>query len=480
MLLLAMVALFVALIVTILDGNWRTGLMVTLMIGFLQDPLRKLTPGQPSQMAGLVLIAFLLSALVLYDQRRSFQMRSMFWTVPQLGDLVPAYFTLIGLQALNSLGRFGDPVLTAIGSAFYLAPALGLWVGFQVGLNPPLLRKLLMIYMVGSAICGISVYLSFSGVNAPLLKEVGEGIMITFRYGFSAQGASGFWRTSEIASWHLGAASSIAATLAASSRKPPQQLLLLLMSVAFAFLCILTGRRKAIVLVVAFAALFVLLLLRRTNPRIREQILSSLAGTSGIAYVLFAVVVVGALGRNFGEYLTRASSTWEEILPRFQTQGIGAIVKALDVAQGVGLGVGSAAQTGNLRVTQRGIENLSFVSEGGGGRLIVELGIPGMIVIIILAYYFIKLLLRNFKLVKYLSPEVSILVLGLAAFALANVPLFISAAQLYGDPFVLIMMSLALGSFLAVPTLVAQIEQQARAAAAPRPLAGTSQPLGLR
>jgi hypothetical protein len=480
MLLMAMVALFVALAVTILDGNWRAGLMVTLMIGFLQDPLRKLTPGQPSQLAGLVLIAFVLCGLVLYERRQGFQMRNMFWTMPQLVDMVPAYFTLIGLQALNSLGRFGDPVLTTIGAAFYLAPALGLWMGFQVGLNPLLLRRLMMIYMIGSAICGISVYLSFRGVDNPLLKEVGEGILITFRYGFSAQGASGLWRTSEIASWHLGAASSIAATLAVSSRKPPQQLLLLLLSVAFAFLCILTGRRKAIVLVVAFAVIFALLLLRRTNPRIREQIISSLASTSGIAYVLFGLVVVGALGRNFGEYISRASSTWEEILPRFQLQGIGAIIKAFDLAQFIGLGVGSAAQTGNLQVTQRGIENLGYVSEGGGGRLIVELGVPGIILVGIMGFFLVKLLLRNFKLVKYLPTEVSILLLGLVSFAIANVPLFISAAQLYGDPFVLILMSLSLGSFLAVPSLVAQAQQQAQAAAAARALAGSSAPLSLR
>ena len=46
------------------------------------------------------------------------------------------------------------------------------------------------------------------------------------------------------------------------------------------------------------------------------------------------------------------------------------------------------------------------------------------------------------------------------SFALANVPAFFSAAQLYGDPFVLILMSLCLGSFLAIPTLVAQQQEQ--------------------
>ena len=461
MMLLAMVALFAILVLTLLDGDWRTGLVVTLLIGFLQDPLRKLLPNQPSQMAGLILIGFLLCTVVLLDRKRKFDLRTMFWTVAQLDDWVSVYFALIALQAVNSFTRFGDPVLTAIGIAFYVAPALGLWVGFQVGMNISLLQRLLGVYLVGSSIFAISVFLSYRGVNHPLLKEVGQGLLITFRYGFSAQGASGFWRTSEIASWHLAAASAIAATLGAASRKPGNQIGLLLLSVGFAFLTIVTGRRKALVLVLVFAAIFLLLLFRRADPAVRDRLVSNLLGASGLAYLLFTLVLVGALGQNFGEYIARTLTTRQELFERFQAQGVGAIFRAIEISQVFGLGVGAGAQTGNLQVTaDRSITSIGFVSEGGGGRLILELGIPGLIVLLILAFLLALVLYRNFRLLRFLPPQAAILLLGLASFAIANIPLFISAAQLYSDPFVLIMMSLCLGSFLAVPALVSEHHQQ--------------------
>jgi hypothetical protein len=467
MMLLAMVALFAILVITLLDGDWRTGLVVTLMIGFLQDPLRKITPNQPSQLNGLVLIGFVLCTLVLLDRKRNFNLRTMFWMVPQMDDWVSIYFALIALQAFNSFSRFGDPVLTGIGIAFYVAPALGMWVGFQVGMNTLLLRRLLAVYLIGSVICAVSVFLSFRGFTHPLLKEVGEGLLITFRHGFSAQGASGFWRTSEIASWHLAAASCIAATMGAASSKRSSQTGLLLLSIAFGFLTILTGRRKALVLVLTFAAIFFLLLFRRSDTAFKDRLVSNLLGTSGLAYILFTLVIVGALGRNFGEFLTRTLTTTDDLGERFEGQGLGAIFRAIEVAQFFGFGVGAGAQAGNLQVTQnRGITSLGFVSEGGGGRLIVELGIPGIIVILMLIWLFAQVFYRNFALLRYLPSETSVLVLGLASFAIANIPSFITAGQLYGDPFVLIMMSISMGSFLAVPTLVAEYRQQASAAQA--------------
>jgi hypothetical protein len=140
---------------------------------------------------------------------------------------------------------------------------------------------------------------------------------------------------------------------------------------------------------------------------------------------------------------------------------VGAIFRAIEISQVFGLGVGAGAQTGNLQVTaDRSITSIGFVSEGGGGRLILELGIPGLIVLLILAFLLALVLYRNFRLLRFLPPQAATLLLGLASFAIANIPLFISAAQLYSDPFVLIMMSLCLGSFLAVPALVSEHHRQ--------------------
>jgi hypothetical protein len=81
--------------------------------------------------------------------------------------------------------------------------------------------------------------------------------------------------------------------------------------------------------------------------------------------------------------------------------------------------------------------------------------------ILLLTWLFAQVFYRNFGLLRYLPNEASILVLGLASFGIANIPSFITAAQLYGDPFVLIIMSICFGSFLAVPALAAEYRQQA-------------------
>jgi len=65
--------------------------------------------------------------------------------------------------------------------------------------------------------------LSLAGFENSLLKEVGEGIEIT-GIGY---GQSGFWRTSEIAGWHLAAGACFSIILGISEPKGLQQTLFL-------------------------------------------------------------------------------------------------------------------------------------------------------------------------------------------------------------------------------------------------------------
>jgi len=117
-------------------------------IGFCQDPIRKLTPGQPSLMVGLVLIAFLMCVLFIYQERGRLDLRYLFWTSPQLLDLIPLFLILLFAQALNSFARFGSPSLTAIGLSFYIAPLIALWVGFHIGRDLPFLRRIIIVYLI--------------------------------------------------------------------------------------------------------------------------------------------------------------------------------------------------------------------------------------------------------------------------------------------------------------------------------------------
>jgi hypothetical protein len=465
---LILILMFGALALLLLDGNWRGGLMATMVIGFLQDPLRKMTPGQPSSMVGLVLAAFLLTLFVIYERAQGrINLRAMFWTVPAVREWVPIYMVLILVQALNSTFRFGDLRLTGLGIAFYLAPAVAIWVGFQVGCTPKLVPRLLATYLVMCSIFAFTAWLDFQGVQNPLFKEVGQGIQITFE-GFSAEGATGLWRTSEIAAWHLAAGSCFALILAMSNNNRLSQMGLVVLAAGFAYLTIPTGRRKALVLVLIFAAFYLLLFSRKASPDSRERVISTLLGGAGLTYAAYALFLITAKGDNFDLYLNRALSAKDELLNRFQSQGVGALMRALEVSGGYGLGVGAGANIGNLEINQNAqalrssIQSLGYVSEGGGGRIVAELGLPGLLIGGMLAILILMTIQRNFKLVNIVGNQEGFILLGLVSFALANVVFFFSAAQVYSDPFILIMLGLSFGSYLAIPTLIAR--QQALAA----------------
>jgi len=458
--------MFGTLAVILLDGNWRGGLVVTFVIGFLQDPLRKITPGSPSTMAGLVLVAFVLCLLVMHDKSGGrLNLQAMFWTVPAVQEWLPLYNVLIAGQAVNSYFRFGDITLTGLGIAFYAAPAIALWAGYLVGCNPSLLRKLVVTYVTLCTIFAITVFLDFRGVQNELFEEVGTGILITFE-GFSAQGASGFWRTSEIASWHLAAAACFAMTLALSSQRRYNQILFLILAAFFGYLTIPTGRRKGLVLVLSFVALYLLLFSRKATPASREKLFTSVLGSAAMAYAGYAMFLITAKGDSFDLYLNRSVTAKDDLFGRFNVQGLNALTRGLEVSQGFGLGVGAGANLGNLKVSaasqaqRSNIQSLGFVSEGGGGRIVSELGLPGLVVGGALAYLIGLCIWRNFNMLNRLAPGIAYLLLGMIAFGLANILFFFSAAQVYSDPFILILMGLSFGSFLAVPTLVARQQAQ--------------------
>lgn len=462
MITLSFLLLFGLLATFLLSGNWRDGLLMTVVIGFLQDPLRKLAPDQPSTLSGMVLLAFLLCLLVMFENSDGFNgLRAMFWTAPAMQDWIPLYVGLIVAQAMNSFLRFGDPRLTGLGIAFYLAPAVALWVGYQVGNNPFMLRKLISVYLMVCFSFAVTAYLDFLGLRHPLMKEVGDGILITFE-GFAAQGVSGFWRTSEVAGWHLATGGAFSIILAVSTRRRENQIALLVLAAFFAFLTIPTGRRKSLVLLLAFAAFFMLLFSRKATPSSREQIFTSIVGSAAMAYAGYALFLIAAAGDDFTLYLNRVLTARDEIGSRFQDQGVLALLRGIEISQGFGLGVGAGANLGNLQISaealaQKGsIRSLSYVSEGGGGRIVAELGLPGLFIggavvgLLMLSYW------RNFILLDRLPSHLAYMLLGLISFGLANILFFFSAAQTYSDPFILIMMGICFGSFLAVPSLIAR------------------------
>jgi hypothetical protein len=452
---LLLLILFAGLAVSLLGNDWKSGILWTIAIGFLQDPIRKLTPGQPTLMVGLVLIGFIICAYLIYQDRGQLDLKYIFWTSPQLLDIIPYFMVLLLAQAVNSFYRFGSPSLVAIGLSFYIAPAIALWVGFHIGRDLSLLRRVIVFYVILSTIFAFTVLLDFRGVDIPAFEEVGTGILITFEGG-SKSGASGLWRTSEIASWHLAAAACFSIILTFSDRDVGWQILYISIAVVFSVLSVTTGRRKSQVLIVAFLGIYLLIFSRQSSPASRERIIMSVLGGAGISFAVVSIFLLDLLGSNYEIFLNRASTSTDSLGERLQSQGLDAFLKGIEVGGGFGLGLGAGSNLGNFDAgaNRAAVRSLGYVAEGGGGRLVVELGIPGILIIGWIIFVSLQMLWRNFRLIRFLPSEEIALVSGTLSFGLANIIFFFSAAQLYSDPFVLIVLGVSIGSMLSVPVLV--------------------------
>jgi hypothetical protein len=464
---LLLLLLFGALALALLSGDWRLGLLLTVVIGFAQDPIRKLTPGQPGLYVGLALVAFTACAFVLWQRRQGrFELPLMFPATPSLRRSLPAFVLLIALQAVNALVRWGIPTRTLIGVGFYLAPLMGIWVGFQLGRFQPFLRRLLQLYLFGTALFGFTALLDYLGTETPLFDAVGGGQLIHFRYGFYTTGAIGLWRSTDMAAMHLTAGACLAMVFALSSAAGLQRTAWLLLASLFALTSLLTGRRKAIVQVVVFLGLFLWLLARYGPTRSRQQLFGVIVSAVGLSAMVFLLDPTEFLGDDFGEYVSRASTAPGDIWQRFNILGLNAFLRGLEISNGIGIGVGTLAQTGASDVAAVSGAGFTYISESGLGKVTAELGFPGIVLLLLLGGGLFRSVLHALRLIKYLPLSISVFEIGLLAFAISNLPFFSAAAGVYGDPFVLILIGMCFGSVFAIPTLLAQRPRPVHSAAA--------------
>ena len=449
-----------SLALVLLSDDWRSGLLLTVVIGFAQDPLRKLTPDQPGFYVGLALIAFAGSAYVLYQKRGGrLELPLMFATNPGFTTWGTLLLALLSFQTVNGLLRWGMPIRVLIGVGFYLAPMLGIWVGFQLGRDQRLLRRLLLIYLAGAGLFAFTTFLDYRGMDIPLFDAIGGGQLIHFRYGFYTKGATGLWRSTDMAAIHLTIAACLALIFAFSGSTGAPRIRWLALAAGLAVISLFTGRRKAIVQFVVFIGLFLLLVNRYGSSSNRRQLLGGFVVAAGLASLVLVLDPAEFLGADFGEYVDRAGSAPRDLWDRFNGLGLNAFQRGLEISEGIGLGVGTLAQTGAADIGQVQIASGTYVSESGLGKLVAELGVPGLIVVVGSFWGLTQTLLRNLSLLRLLPPQTAVFEIGLLAFALSNLPFFSSAAGVYGDPFVLMLCGISLGSVLSVPALV----QQARA-----------------
>jgi len=451
------VLLLLAIVATFAD--WRRGLFVVIPIALLQDPLRKLTPGEP-------VVYILLAGLVLGTAVLTASMSGISLLPKQIWGwrryLSLPFGFLIGiilLQAINSLTRFGNVFIPLIGLLAYLTPFVALGLVYQTLLRSPeySLNKFLRFYVMCVSVWLTTILLQFVGYDWAILGEVGQGLVIFDRYsGSMLRAYSGLFRSSEVAAWHAATCVCFFAILMINRRmtvgKGLAAGIFVLMIIG---LGMLTGRRKFLVEILIFVSAYGVFLLYFGRGASRLAMQTGLVGTLGyFAFILWIpeTPTEGAArtslgGEQYDEYVARTQTVigWD-VPERFVELGVAPVTWAYNQygLLGAGLGVGSQG------VHLFGAE-AQGAAEGGLGKIWLELGAPGFVIVAWFGWALVRHIWYILNFVNARSRELSRICGGLASFLVANTLTFAVATQVFSDIFVLSLIGTALAALCAMP-----------------------------
>lgn len=443
--------LLLAVAVALVD--WRRGWLCALIVGVLQDPARKLTPGTPVVMTFSVLVVY---AVVLFAAQRDLQnsFRDMTRRFGQIYMASALVMVFLVLAALNGVATYGLEFwkVPALSFFIYLMPIPAILFGYAYADSEKRLIGMFYVYAIVTSIALIGTPLEYLRVNWTALGMVAlpEGF-IRFMPGLEIRILSGFYRAPDIMGWHAAMLASIGIIFAIRSRS--MKVTALWSAVAgWGFLnCVISGRRKAVYMVAVFAAAFVWRYLRRlTMPQL-------------FAFGLLALVAMGVVHKisqneEASVYTAGTAISSDEVFTRLE----GGFMETVRQFGIMGAGLGTATQ--GVRHLLGHDENIGW-QEGGLGKLTIELGVPGVLAAFLLAVVLMHALM---KISAFPDEPASsqLLRAGLFALVMANFVNFLVSAQAYSDAVLTLMSAMLLGSLLGTSTMQIRADEQGAAAPA--------------
>lgn len=430
----------------------RAAILAVLAIGFLQDPFRKLIPGEPAFLIVTVGLVFGVCFLAIARRVGLVNLSHPFfgWS-DSLRQPITAFTLILAFQFLHSLLRYGNPVVSTIGLISYAAPLFAIAAGYFLVTRPREILSLMRIYVLIGGILAVTVLLSFLGFDHKLFEEVGEGIKI-YDQGTVLKAYSGFMRTGEISAWHLGTAACFVIIIYFSSDSKTSLIFSVLLVLLFLGAIALTGRRKMLMLVSLFGVFYVLGI-SYYRKRLRLNYVIAGAATASAIWFSSQYLLGQSDNVDLANYIARGTSVYGSAFERALQLGLSPIMWAIDRVGFLGGGLGIGSQ-GSRAFGASSIAGGS--GEGGLGKITVELGIPGLLIVFWLALAFAVYINRALQLTSqgfvpsYLLP----LMVGITTMLTVNAMTFSVATQVYGDMFILLMLGLFAGFLFAIPRLV--------------------------
>lgn len=421
--------------------NWRHGWYAIVVIGILQDPARKLTPGAPVEMTFSVVLVYLAILVSAWGtlQRSRIEFSRRFANVYAAG-LVMLFF--IGIAAFNGVASYGIEYwrVPALSLVTYLLPLPAVIVGYTFLQKEEDIYAFLRFYAVVTSIVMVGTLLEYFRFDSAALGLVATNSREIFRHisGVNVRMLAGFYRAPDVMAWHAATLTIIGIALAVRAGVGRRAWLWFFV-VGWGFLnSMLSGRRKALLYLGTFAIVFVWRYFRRMRV---SQI---------VAVILAATILGGVLYTLGGKedsrmYVKGAQSTREELFRRFE----GGAIETVRQYGWMGAGLGAATQ-GAQHLAPRG--RVLGWQEAGLGKLVVELGVPGVVALLFFGLIAFSLLLR-LTAIRDVPGSPQFLRVTLFAFLIGNVVNFMGSAQAYSDPVLTLLTAFMVGALFATATL---------------------------
>lgn len=440
------------ILIVLCFNSMRATIFVVLTVGIIQDPIRKLVPEEPVVFVVAVGIFFVFGMIgaILRNGARYFMPLSGFNNL--LYYPLISFLIILFIQTLVTVVRYDQVALAVAGLSGYLAPLLVLPFAYSYVNGIEDVKRLLAVYIAFNTLVALGIYLSFFGVNWDILKQVGTGIVI-YDFGTVLTAHSGFMRSPEIAAWHLAASVCMLGTISILTGRSSEKLWLAFLIVIFVGAIFLTGRRKMLMEVVVFSFLyFSILMFTRTGGR---------KLVSGIVMLVVGLTIWVGLQEIFPEkyenqidlYLQRGSTVFEDAPQRLSVLGYGSVKSALQRVGWLGAGMGIGSQGARFFGDSSIIGMIGGSAEGGLGKIIIEVGVPGLLVLTWLLWRYARNIYCILQYCGSLDRTATHIGVAITAFLSANILTFIIASQVYGDLFILFLLGMLVGILFAVPKI---------------------------
>lgn len=411
--------------------DWRVGLPIAIVLDCLRDPVRKLTEGEPTLVTYCVSVVWAASFVGLFfgSEGGLRQIRTRF---PWVERVITWYVLGLLPGAVLSLALYQNGILlAALGFISYAAPLLGIGLGIALAFQLKHLRHLLQIYVVVNCIAFIGSIAEWLQWDWPALGGLAGFEWIRHIPGVIVRLISGFFRSPDIAGFHAANAMMVSAILLLNRGDKPGLRRrinpLWLTTAIWSFVpLLLCGRRKMLIMPVIFVAAYLLYIQLAARRNLVQ-----------VGSYLFLIVAIGAIPlliyrdqEAIADHQAYYATTISDVAPRLRDNVAMGIVETLRQSGLMGSGLGVATQGAQHFAVE---ERQDAWQEDGITRLFKELGVPGVVLVLIA----LAVLLSNCRRMIRRQTYLPLIELQAMFFALlmANFASFVASHQHFsGDP----------------------------------------------